>query len=89
MGGVGDGTDGASGTCTVGDSEIEARAEELGECNSVNAEIEQVEKGKVEEDMVKKLDVELRCGYYVPEGQPILNMIQPDHPSDAWAGGNS
>ena len=40
-------------------------------------------KEQVEKEMVQKLDgVELRTGYYVPQGQPNSNMIQLDHPSD-------
>ena len=40
----------------------------------------------MEKEMVQKLDgVELRSGYYVPQGQPNSNMIQLDHPSDVCA----
>ena len=41
-----------------------------------------MEKENVGKEMVKTLDVKLRCRYYT-------DMIQPDHPSDACASANS
>jgi len=54
-----------------------------------------VEKEKTEKEIVEKsaksevYRMSLGCGYCVPRGQPHSDMIQPDHPGDACACGNS